>query len=121
MDVLRMMTKAMRGIMKSVCPEVNLNNLEVFRVGKKNSERSRPIKAVLPSHKEVRSVFFKAKEVFKKYHTIALGFDKTLKQIAEYKELKSEMDRIGMGESNLKIKYIEDVPRIITVPGNQKN
>ncbi|KAG5884041.1 hypothetical protein JTB14_020451 [Gonioctena quinquepunctata] len=68
-----------RGIIKSVCPEVNLNNLKVFRVGEENSER--PIKAVLPSHKEVRSVFFKAKEVIKnpQYHTIALGFDKTLK------------------------------------------
>lgn len=105
-------------IIKAVCPEVNTSNLQVKRVGKVNPERPRPIRAVLSTQKDVKSVFFRAKELRKipRYQHLALGFDKTQEQIKEYKDLRKTMlERIQNGEENLRIKYFKDKPKIIKV------
>lgn len=113
-----------KNVIKSVCPEINTDDLKVKRIGKKNDEKIRPLKVTLRSHIEVRNLFFKAKELVKvpKYKHLALGFDKTARQIAEYKSLKNEMqERIKNGENNLRIKYFHDVPKIIKISTESKN
>lgn len=77
----------------------------------------------LTSSQEVRNLFFKAKELIKneQFKHIALGFDKTPRQIEEYRALRREMQtRIDSGENNLKIKFFRDIPKIIkiSVPKN---
>lgn len=116
--------KNIQDIIKSVCPEIKMDGLKIRRVGIRNANKTRPLKVTLHSHSEVRNVFFRAKDLVKipEYRHLALGFDKTARQIAEYKSLKDEMQkRMDNGEKNLRIKYFRDIPRIIKISDEPKN
>lgn len=116
--------KIAQDIIKSVCPEISTDKIMVKRIGRPNAGKVRPIKVTLSSQREVRTIFFKAKELIQipKYSHLALGLDKTANQLAEYRSLKNEMlKRIQNGETNIRIKYFRDVPKIIKVSNGTKN
>lgn len=117
-------TQIVNDIIHSVCPEMNLTQLKTYRLGKKTEEKIRPIKVCLNSSKDARAVFFKAKEISKNptYKHVAIGLDKTPREIAEYKALRAQLtERLNNGEQNLRIKYFRDVPKIIKVCVPEKN
>lgn len=108
-------------MIKAVCPEIDTSKIKAKRLGIKRNDRPRPIRVTLNSEQEVRSMFFKAKELIKNptYKNYALGFDKTKQQIEEYKNIKAELERrLAKGEQNLKIKYFRNVPKIICIAKN---
>lgn len=101
--------------------DAKVENIKVFRVGRENHLKARPIKVILESSVDVKAVIRRAKEVRKIdfYKNISLGYDRTPKQIEEYKQLRTTMDsRLLNGETNLKIKYYNGFPKIIKMKGN---
>lgn len=109
-------TKAAIELINSLCPEVKTEGWKVFRVGLKTPHKPRPIKIITSSPAEVTSVIRQAKELRKNasYTKVTLSYDRTPKQILEYKNLRTSlMQRIQQGESNLKIKYYNGIPKIV--------
>lgn len=78
----------------------------------------RPIKITLCEEDIVHNLIRKAKTLrdsnsFKK---INISLDRTPRQLEHYKSLKRELNqRISDGETNLKIKYIRGIPKIVSV------
>ena len=108
-------------IILKACPEADIQGIRVFRIGRENTARVRPMKVVLASPNEVKSIIRRAKELkgIDAYKSIYLGFDRTPKQIEEYKKLRATLEsRTLRGETNLKIKYINGFPRIVSREGD---
>nr|CAI5826218.1 unnamed protein product [Callosobruchus analis] len=90
----------------------------VRRIGRYDSNKnsSRPVKVTLASPVEVHELLrktpmLKGSEAFKR---ISIFADKTPRQMEYYKKLKRELEeRIGNGETNIKIKYWNGTPKIV--------
>nr|CAI5834913.1 unnamed protein product [Callosobruchus analis] len=111
-------------MISSVCPAIPTNNLKVYRIGKALLNKTRPLRIIMNSHSDVRATFSKIKELKSNpnYKDIALGFDKTQTQLNEYRNLKQELNRrLAQGEMNLKIRYYNDIPKIVAIPNLPKN
>lgn len=99
-------------------PDVKLQDVKVFRIGRQDPLKKRPIKVVLGSANDVSAIIRHANQLKKldQYKQYSLSFDRTPKQIAEYKALKETLLlRSQKGENNLKIKYIGGIPKIVTL------
>lgn len=110
---------------QNILQEVGLadqSNIRPIRLGKyvsTNRNRSRPIKVRLHSPDDALLVLRKFKKVKDKFTGLSISPDRTPKQITYYKKIKSELDaRVELGESNLKIKYINGIPRIVKLSEN---
>lgn len=109
-------TSTVQSIFQSTCPEVQVNQLKVYRLGKHEQGKMRPVKVIMSSEDEVKQIMIKGKDIRKNTHYAKLAFssDKTKKQLAEYKLIKEEMKRRSeAGEENLRIKYIRGEPKIM--------
>lgn len=89
------------------------------RIGKfdPSKQMRRPIKIRLSSPQSVHAVFRKFKNIKSEtnFPTLSVSSDRTPRQIAYYKVIKQELDnRIRQGEMNIKIKYRNGVPTIIS-------
>lgn len=105
-----------KDIIHKCFPGANTQQLKVFRIGREQPSKKRPIKVILQSANEVRDIIRNVNEIKKldKYKNISLSFDKTPKQIEEYKALKETLTaRLRNGETNIKIKYINGFPKIV--------
>lgn len=92
--------------------------IKISRVGRLHANRCRPLKVVLQSEALVHSVIKRAPKVkeVEKFAGVNISYDRTAQQQDSYRRLREEMNaRIGAGETNLKIRYIRDVPRIISL------
>ncbi|KAJ3667008.1 hypothetical protein Zmor_002419 [Zophobas morio] len=99
---------------------VQPNELNVHRIGRRNlvNLSPRPIRITLKSESDVHMIVRKFQNLrnIDLYKNISMNYDKTPKQIAYYKSVKQELtDRISRGEANLKIKYINGTPKIVTL------
>lgn len=104
--------------------QIEPNAIRVFRLGKFMMGKSRPIKVVCGSPGIASKVLSNAKCLKNKANLshLSLSSDKTPMQLKEYREVKQCLDdRIAAGETNLRIKYINGSPRVITVDGNRLN
>ena len=73
-------------------------------------------------HRMVRQ--FSALVPIEKYSLLSVSFDMTPKQINLFKSVKAELNtRIANGETNIKVKYRNGVPCIVTIsdPQNSEN
>lgn len=89
------------------------------RLGKYDRSRSnpRPIKIKLEDTQSVYNVMRLAKNLrdSESYKNIHISQDRTPRQITYYKSVKSQMEeRIRHGESNLRIKYVSGIPKIVS-------
>lgn len=104
-------------IVKHVNPDVQLREVKSIRLGAYSPNKIRPIKLKLENENTVRQILSNSKKIrsnaaFKKVY---FSSDKTKKQIEHYKKIKQELtDRLNAGESNCRIKYVNNVPRIVT-------
>lgn len=89
----------------------------MHRLGKFDKDRSspRPIKITLNSREIALELIRKSPSLKNStFKQISLSFDKTPKQLEYYKQLKLELEeRKNNGETNVKIKYFNGVPKII--------
>lgn len=99
--------------------EETIKPVRLGRFDRAGNVRSRPMKVRLSTADAVQNVLrkfhkLKSSTVSGQYSSINVTPDRTPKQIAFYKALKSELDgRVQGGERNLKIRYRNGIPRII--------
>ena len=101
-------------------PDVNEEQPRIIRLGKldtTNGATCRPIKVTLSS---VDNVYPALRNSFKlktlpKFSGIAMSSNRTSKQIQIYKHVKTELvNRQAKGEANLRIRYKNGTPTIVT-------
>lgn len=105
-----------RKILEAACPEVIKDGLKVYRIGKREQGKTRPVKVLMETEEDVKKVIKKAviTKTNKQFAKLAFSTDKTKQQLAQYKLVREELKRRSVaGEENLKIRYVKGEPRII--------
>lgn len=101
-------------ILKSIDPDC-VEPKKVFRLGKYNPNKKRPIKACFESQNITKYILRHKSNV--KNSEVKIFGDQTPQQQAYMKTLTEELDhRTKNGEINLRIKYIKGIPKIISAP-----
>lgn len=109
-------TLIVNDIIRIVHPDVSLDDIKVIRVGREDPDKHRPLKVIMKSAVDVTAIVRQAKEIKKveDYRLISLSFDRTPKQVEEYRALRATLStRLQNGERDLRIKYLNGCPRII--------
>ncbi|KAJ3644313.1 hypothetical protein Zmor_026979 [Zophobas morio] len=109
-------------LVKTLLADLNIQEQEVnpIRLGKFDRTKqslSRPIKVQLSSKQDVLTVITKFKKLKESpnYASLSVFFDRTPRQSAFYKSVKRDLDtRIQNSETNLRIKYHNGVPTIVS-------
>lgn len=92
----------------------DINDIKVFRFGKKNKNGHRPLKVVLKSNRDVHAVI-KNKHNISREKKVFIHLDQTPNQRKTLETVRSELSRRQQaGEQNLTIKYVNNTPVIIT-------
>lgn len=115
-------TEQDKQLVNNIFSELNLSqdNIKPSRLGKFDATklvRSRPIKVTLTASEDVLTAVRKFSKIksTNKFPGLFLSTDKTPKQIAYYKMVKSELNmRLEKGESNLRIQYRNGTPKIVS-------
>ena len=96
---------------------VNIKNLTIKRIGIFSKDKKRPIKLFFKTRYEAFNLLKKSKIIATNTkHKIFITNDKTIAQQQYEKEIRSQLkQRIDNGENNLKIKYINSIPKIIEI------
>lgn len=107
-------------IVHTIIPELENTNLKPVRLGRfdANRTRPRPIKITLNDETIVHEIIRNVKKLksHQNYGHISVSFDRTPRQINYYKEIKHELDdRVKRGETNCKIKYVNGIPKIVSL------
>lgn len=108
--------RLVKEIIMTASPNLNMEDVKVQRIGKEKADRIRPLKIRLPSAENVKQILFKTVELKKQRNlsSIVFSYDRTPKQIDDYKQTKRELiRRTEVGENGLKIKYVKGVPTIV--------
>lgn len=97
-------------------PKPDHNRLR--RLGKYNvsSSRPRPLRITLNNENEVAKFIKNARKLKESdvYKSFSISYDKTPKQIEYYKQCQIELEsRKDKGETNVKISYINGVPKVV--------
>lgn len=90
----------------------------MFRLGKFNRDKNRPIKVILESDRDCLKILSNSKKLRGKpeYANVYLASDLTPRQLSRYKVVRAELrDRSARGESNLKIRFVRGTPKIVTL------
>ncbi|CAH1970054.1 unnamed protein product [Acanthoscelides obtectus] len=103
-------------VLTHVTPSITVTNIR--RLGKFDENRTigRPIKVKLANVEQVSELIKKCPSLrnSSEFKHISISTDKTPRQMNFYKTLKSELEeRKNKGETNLKIKYVGGVPKIV--------
>lgn len=100
-----------------------LNSQRMGRFDPTIEDRKRPLKITLSDSNMIPGILRKAKELRKneKFKVIYISKDRTPFQIKLYKTIKEQLNtRLAAGESDIFIKYVGDIPRIVS-RRNQEN
>lgn len=110
--------KEVTNIVNFIDTNLDISNFKLIRIGSFTAGKTRPIKIVLDEEKHVHNLIRKA-HVLKNnasYNQIAISFDRTPKQIDYYRNVKKQLDdRKNNGEKDIKIKYINGIPKIVSL------
>ena len=106
-------------ILNETIPSVQTTDLVPKRLGRFSdlNPRPRPIKVTLSNESDVQRIIRNAKKLKgnDKFKDMSVSLDRTPRQLAYYKKVKQELtERTNRGETNLRIRYINDVPKIIS-------
>nr|CAH7735132.1 unnamed protein product [Callosobruchus chinensis] len=103
-------------LLQYVVPDMALSDVKSFRLGRHTTAKKRPIKVVLQNSDVVRNILKNSSSLknSRNHRSIVISQDRTMKQIKYYEALKQELvDRKSAGETNLGIKYINDLPKMV--------
>lgn len=103
-------------ILRIIRPNFDMLDMNPIRLGKFVAGKNRPIKIKLGNEQQVVDIIRNVKNlVNSRFHKkVSLSFDRTIKQQALYRRVKEELqERLNSGETNLKIKYINNLPTIV--------
>lgn len=105
-------------VLDCVMPDLVVTNIKPVRLGTFCTSKIRPVKIVLENERAVLGVLRNARKLREhhNYKNIIISADRTKKQLAHYKMVKQELtDRTNAGEPHLKIKYVNQIPRVVSV------
>lgn len=108
-----------RSVLEFLSPGVNYDEIKPVRLGKHDPSKStpRPVKIRFVNPETVSDLVRKSKNLrsVARFNGISISFDRTPRQIAAYKSIKTNLDnRIANGEKDLRIKYINGIPKIVS-------
>lgn len=112
-------------LFKSSQPNFNNSGVKLFRVGKTQGDKPRPLKVVLNSEYDARLVLStfshdSASKVNTIFSSVKVARDKTPQEQKYLKSLVAEMEnRKSKGEDDLTIKFKNNIPSIVKVPKNE--
>lgn len=109
---------AISTMLESNFTEVSRDKLRVYRIGRREQGKVRPVRVIMASETDVRKVIKHASNIKNSPQYLGLGFstDKTKQQLQEYKLIKEELkNRVDKGGENLCIRYIRGKPKIVLV------
>lgn len=109
--------KVVIDIVKYVDPDFPVAHIKPFRLGVYSPSKNRPIKLVLENENAVRKILKNANKIRSSnaYKKVNFSTDKTKRQIDHYKVVKQELtNRLSAGETNCRIKYINNIPRVVS-------
>nr|CAH7734653.1 unnamed protein product [Callosobruchus chinensis] len=109
---------AVSDILSTIVPDLSFGNTKPIGLGPYGHSKVRPIKAVFENADTVRKILANAKKLksVAAYKTIVIASDRTKKQIEYYKQVKQELiNRQSAGDTNCRIKYINGVPKIMSL------
>lgn len=119
-DVLKMKEQdkqKLLNILHTISPDCP-QPIKIYRLGKQISGKSRPIKVCFESESTVKYLLRNKTKI--KNEKLRIYSDQTLQQKQYMSALREQLAiRTDKGETNLTIKYIKGVPKIIT--GSSKN
>ena len=106
-------------VIKNSCPTStdDVNSVKVLGLGKYVANKCRPVKVICTSEEMALSVIRNTKDLkmMNEFNKIFISTDKTQKQIQEYKSIKQQLKvRTANDDSNLRIKYFNSVPKIVS-------
>lgn len=112
--------KVVSEVINKILPDLNNTNLKPIRLGRFDLSRAkpRPIKITLENEQTVHDVIRNVNKLkeYQCYRNISVSFDRTPKQINYYNEVKTELNRrISEGDRNCKIKFINGLPKIVSL------
>lgn len=94
--------------------EVNKNEIRVFRVGKYDSNKARPLKVVLANKEEAMKILKNKQKIIAENPNIRIYSDQTKKQREYYKATKAKLEAIiANGDESKTIKFINNIPTIV--------
>lgn len=110
--------RALRNILNAVTPNISSSNFRLARMGVFSASKVRPLKITTNNEETVKSILANSKKLKHKHEfkDIKISSDRTRRQMDHYRKVKQELtDRINGGETNCRIKYINDIPKVISL------
>ncbi|KAJ3654135.1 hypothetical protein Zmor_013346 [Zophobas morio] len=111
-------TLVLNNVFNITNPTNTFTDLNIVRLGRVNESRIRPIKVSFKDESDVLSIIRGAKNLIhdSQFKNIRISFDRTPRQQEVYKQLKAQLnDRLAKGESNLRIRYFNGTPKIVSL------
>nr|CAH7735247.1 unnamed protein product [Callosobruchus chinensis] len=108
---------AVNNILRFVVPNFNLRNMKPVRLGLFSTTKKKPVKLVLENSDQVRNMVINGKKLkdSNTYRNIIIAPDRTKRQLDYFKSVKQELlQRMNAGETNIRIKFFNDVPKIVS-------
>nr|CAI5828616.1 unnamed protein product [Callosobruchus analis] len=105
-------------ILRVVDPEIRLPNIKLMRLGLFSDSKIRPIKITLEHSDLTRKVLTNAKTLKSNnsFKHVNISQDCTKRQLDHYRSVRDELSRRReAGDTNCRIKFVKDVPRIVPV------
>lgn len=105
-------------ILSAVNPNLSSANFKIVRLGSFSPTKVRPIKITTNNEDTVKTILANSKKLQSKneFRKVRISSDRTKRQLEHYKKVKQELtDRINSGEANCRIRYFNDIPRVISL------
>nr|CAH7769086.1 unnamed protein product [Callosobruchus chinensis] len=104
-------------ILHTIDRNLSLQDVEIVRLGKQTGGKIRPIRVTCNIEQQVSDIIRNAGKLknsrFK--NKVFVATDRTSKQLAYFMELKDQLkERMDAGESDLKIRHFNGLPRIVS-------
>nr|CAI5835864.1 unnamed protein product [Callosobruchus analis] len=104
-------------ILHTIDRNFSLQDVKIVRLGKQMGGKIRPVRLTCNTEQQVSDIIRNARKLkdsrFK--NKVFVSSDRTPKQLAYFRELKDQVkERMEVGESDLKIRHFNGVPRIIS-------
>lgn len=108
-------TRAVQDVLRSLSPDSNAH-YEVQRLGRADPAKSRPLKVTFQDENVAIDFIKRARELRNnvRFKNVFLSPDRTPRQMSHYRELRKQLtSRISTGETDIVIKYIHGIPKIV--------
>lgn len=111
-------------LIQACSPNTNLDDIKIFRMGGGKQGRTKPIKIVFKSDSDAIKFISNfsnevATQTDQRFSGVKVSRDRTPRELEYLKSLRLELEqRISRGETDITIKYVNNVPHIVK---NKKN